>query len=144
MASLETHHTFDGTPDKVFAAIRKFDKYPEYIPGVTKIEVLPAKLKGSSCQVRYELNIIKTFYYVLDMFEEAPGKIWWTLSDSNIMKVSNGAWELKAGSPGQTKAVYRLEVKFKGLIPSTITDQVAKANIPGMMSGFQKLINATA
>jgi len=144
LASLETQHTFDGTPDKVFAAIRKFEKYPEYIPGVTRIEVLPAKAKGSICQVRYELNIIKTFFYVLDMFAEPPGKLWWTLAESNIMKVSNGSWDLKAGSEGQTKAIYRLDIKFKGLIPSAITDQVAKANIPGMMGGFQKLINATS
>ena len=75
------------------------------------------------------------------MFEDGPAKIWWTLADSNIMKVSTGSWDLKASGAGKTKAVYKLEIKFKGLIPGAITDQVAKANLPGMMAGFQKLIN---
>ena len=65
MAALETEHTFEGSLEKVFGAIGQYSKYPQYIPGVTKIEVLPAKVKGSKCQVRYELNIIKTFFLVI-------------------------------------------------------------------------------
>lgn len=143
MATLETEHVFEGDLASVFAAIGQYEKYPEYIPGVTKIEVLPPKASGSKCQVRYELNIIKTFYYTLDMFEQSPSKIWWSLADSNIMKHSNGSWDLKSAGTGKTKAVYKLDIKFKGLIPGAITDQVAKANIPAMMAGFQKLISGT-
>lgn len=143
MAALETEHTFDGGIDQVFGAIGQYGKYPEYIPGVTKIEVLPPQAKGSKCQVRYELNIIKTFFYTLDMFEKGPEKIWWTLADSNLMKASSGSWDLKQSGKDKTRAVYKLDIKFKGLIPGAITDQIAKANIPGMMAGFQKLINAS-
>lgn len=146
MASLETETTFDGPIDSVFEAIRKYNKYPEYLPGVTKIDVLPAKEKGSVCQVRYELNIVKTFYYTLNMFEEGPKKIWWTLDESNILKSNNGSWSFKSKSKekDKTHASYKLDIRFKGLIPSAITDQVAKANLPLMMTGFQKLINDSA
>ena len=141
MAKLELEHVFDGQVDEVFAAICQFDEYPKYIPGVTKIEVLPAAAKDSSCQVRYELNLIKTFYYVLNMYQEEPNKIWWDLADSNLMKISNGAWDFNSAGEGKTKAVYQLDIKFKGLVPSAVTDRVAKANLPGMMQGFQKLIH---
>lgn len=143
MASLETETTFSGSVESVFEAIRKYDLYPQYLPGVTRIDVLPAKEKGSVCQVRYELNIVKTFFYVLNMFEDGPKKIWWTLDDSNILKANNGSWAFKAKprEKNKTHATYKLDIKFKGLIPSAITDQVAKANLPLMMTGFQKLID---
>ncbi|MEY4630445.1 MAG: hypothetical protein RIQ81_565 [Pseudomonadota bacterium] len=143
MASLETETTFNGGMESVFEAIRKYDLYPQYLPGVTRIDVLPAKEKGSVCQVRYELNIVKTFFYVLNMFEDGPKKIWWTLDDSNILKSNNGSWTFKAKAKekNKTHATYKLDIKFKGLIPSAITDQVAKANLPLMMTGFQKLID---
>jgi ribosome-associated toxin RatA of RatAB toxin-antitoxin module len=141
LAKLETEHVFRGSVDKVFSAIGKYDLYPDYLPGVTKIEVLPAKATGSRCQVRYELNLIKKFYYVLDMFEEAPNRIWWKLDDSNLMKQNDGSWEFTKKSADATKARYTLDVKFKGLVPSSITDQIAKANLPAMLTGFQKLID---
>jgi len=143
MATLETQHEFAGDIQAVFKGISNYTKYPEYIPGVTKIEVLPPKAKGSVCQVRYEINIIKSFYYTIDMFEKKPNKIWWKLADSNLMKQNDGSWELKKSGDDAVEAVYSLEVKFKGFVPSTLTDQIAKANLPAMMKGFQKLIKDT-
>jgi ribosome-associated toxin RatA of RatAB toxin-antitoxin module len=141
VAKLDTKHIFTGNIDLVFESIRKYGLYPEYLPGVTGIEVLPAQAEGSTCQVRYELNLIKKIYYVLDMYEESPNKIWWQLADSNIMKQNNGSWLLDSKGSSQTKATYSLDIKFKGLVPGAITDQIAKANLPGMLIGFQKIID---
>ena len=140
MAKLETEHVFEGDIKTVFGAINNFALYPDYIPGVTAIEVLAPKAEGSIAQVRYELNIIKKFFYTLDMFAEEPNKIWWTLADSNLMKTNNGSWEFKSKGKTKTHADYMLDIKFKGLVPGKITDQIAKANLGGMFEGFQKLI----
>lgn len=143
MAELETTHVFKGNINKVFAALSKFKRYPEFIPGVTGIDVLPPPAGSKAkCLVRYEINIVKTFFYTIEMFEESPSKIWWTMTDSNLMKRNNGTWLLTAKGDGETSAVYKLDVTFKGLVPSMITDQIAKANLPGMFEGFQKLIDA--
>lgn len=141
MAKLETEHTFNGSVAKVFHSLRQYEKYPEYLPGVTGIKVLPPKLKDSTCQVRYELKIIKEFYYILNMFEDGPTKIWWDLDESNIMKGNAGSWKLKERNPSQTKAIYTLDIKLKGLVPRAITDRVAEANLPAMLAGFQRLID---
>lgn len=142
MAELETSHIFDGDIEHVFRAIGKFELYPKYLPGVTAIQVEPAT-KGSSarCRVRYELNIVKTFFYTLEMHDESPKRMWWSLVDSNLMKQNNGGWDFEPAGAGKTKATYRLDIKFKGLVPSMITDQIAKANLPMMFAGFQKLID---
>jgi len=141
LAKVEIEQNFRGTIESVFKTIGKYDLYPDYLPGVTSIEVLPAKAKGSVCQVKYEINLIKTFHYTLDMFVTEPNKICWNLADSNLMKQNDGSWEFSSKGGDSTKAKYTLEVKFKGLVPSAITDQIAKANLPAMMAGFQKMID---
>jgi ribosome-associated toxin RatA of RatAB toxin-antitoxin module len=143
MAAFETKHTFNGSIKKVFLALGKYERYSEFLPGVTASTVLPAP-KGSKakCLVRTEINVVKTFYYTIEMHEEASDKIWWTLVESNIMKQNDGSWSLTADGKTKTAAIYSLDVKFKGLIPSAITDQVVKANLDATLVGFQKLIDA--
>jgi hypothetical protein len=58
------------------------------------------------------------------------------------MKTNNGSWNLSTGATNETIAIYKLDVGFRGLVPSMITDKIAKANLPAMFDGFQKLINA--
>ena len=141
MAELSTEQIFNGTPAQVFEAIRQYSKYKEYIPGVTSTEVLPAQKKGSTCQVRYDLKFIKTFYYTLDMYEEPGKKIYWHLADSNLLKISNGSWDFTKVSDTETRAVYAVEVAFSGFVPNKVVEQITKANLPAMMTGFQKLID---
>ena len=141
MAEVEVTEEFNGSIEKVFAGISKFELYPKYLPGVTGIKVNPPTVKGSHCRVRYEINIIKTFYYELNMFQEAPERIWWDLQDSNLMKINRGSWKFTPLGNGKTSGIYQVELKFKGLVPSMITDQVAKANLPLMMAGFKRMIS---
>lgn len=141
MAAIELSEEFAGKIEKVFEALSQYELYPKYLPGVTAIQVKPAIKPGSTCLVRYELNIVKTFYYELNMFAQGPNKIWWDLNDSNLMKANTGSWNLVSAGKDKTKATYSLDVKFKGLVPGMITDQVAKANLPLMMKGFQRLIS---
>lgn len=140
MPEVSVNHKFSGNIENVFDGIRQYDKYPEYLPGVTKIEVLPASEQGSSCRVRYDLKLVKNFFYILHMFEEKPNKIHWNLDESNIMKTSSGSWQLSE-QDGETQAIYTVDIAFRGLVPQKIVDQITKANLPLMMSGFQKMID---
>ena len=141
MAGLTVDEVFKGSLEKVFQGIKQYDKYPDYLPGVTQIKVLPAKKEGSTCQVRYDLKLIKSFYYTLDMYEESPKSIHWSLDESNLFKVSNGRWDLSADGDDKTNAKYFVEVGFKGFVPGKVVDTLTKANLPLMMKGFQKMIN---
>ena len=141
LAELEIEKVFQGTPELVFNAIRRYDLYPKYLPCVQKIDVIPKKKPNNPQLVRYELYIIKTFFYVLSMKESPFSKIEWSLDDSNIMKSNSGSWTFEGLGKKRTKAIYRIDVKFKGFVPSMVTDKIAQANLPTMMAGFQKLIN---
>ena len=141
MPGLEKKHEFIGGIQQVFLAITSYEKYSKYIQGVTDVRVLPAVAPGSRCQVRYELNIIKKFFYVLDMYEEEPCKISWQLAESNLMKKNDGLWILEERSRDKTTASYSLDVAFRGLVPSSITKGVAKTSLPAMFEGMQRLID---
>jgi ribosome-associated toxin RatA of RatAB toxin-antitoxin module len=142
MAALVHEHVFDGDIQKVFKGICQFDQYSEHLPGVTGIQVLDATQKDSVCRVRYELKIIKEFYYTLHMFIKEPEKIFWQLDESNVLITNNGSWTLSAKSKKKTTAVYSLDVSFKGLVPKMLTDKIAAANLPNMFAGFQKIIDS--
>lgn len=144
MTEVHTEATFEGSLHQVFEGVKSYADYPEFVPGVMKTEVLPPKVEGSSCQVRYEINVVKKFHYVLNMFEESPHTISWTLADSNIMKSNSGRWSFKEEDSGSVHADYQVEATFRGLVPKKLTDQVAKASIPGLIQGIQKLIHAKA
>lgn len=141
MAKLEAEHIFQGTVHEVFQGIRHYEGYPNELPGVTKVSLLPPKLPGSRCQVLYELNLIKSFHYTLNMFEESPERIWWDLAESNLFKRSEGSWHLEPKGKTKTVARYTIDVQFRGLVPSMITDKVAQANLPAMFAGFQRLVD---
>jgi ribosome-associated toxin RatA of RatAB toxin-antitoxin module len=142
VATVERTHIFNGSVEKVFAGLCRYDKYPEYLPGVTEIAILPSAVAGSTCQVRYDINLIKKFFYILNMWEDSGKKLYWNLAESNLMKLNSGSWVLKPGKKGTTEAAYSLEVKFRGFVPSAVSDRIAQANLPMMFAGFQQLIDS--
>jgi ribosome-associated toxin RatA of RatAB toxin-antitoxin module len=142
VAQLETKHVFKGTVDQVFKAITNYQEYPNFLPGVTNAIVESSDKPKGIQRVRFDLNLIKTFYYVLDMTAKAPDHISWELTDSNLMKSNSGEWRLTPKGKTQTEATYVLDIKFKLLVPSAITDKVAKANLGNMFEGFQKIIDS--
>ena len=142
MAELTTEQVFDGEQNEVFRALGLYESYPDYIPAVNAVQLLEPTMKASKVRVRYDIKLVKAFYYTLHMFEEAPTRLSWQLDDSNLFKRNTGSWHLEPLEPHRTKAVYKLDVAFSGFVPGRIVDQVTKANLPGMMAGFQKLIDA--
>lgn len=143
MAVLTTEHIFRGEVLEVFKGIRSFQKYPEYIPMVSTIEVAPPVVVKSFALVTFKVNLVKTFFYSLHLYEESPLRLWWDLHESNLMKKSHGSWKFEASGPGQTRAVYSLDVVFKGLVPQMMIDKVTQSSLGTMMEGFQKLIDSS-
>lgn len=143
MAALVTERIFNGNPMEVFQGLRRFDQYPKYLPMVSEITVDPPTVPQSFALVTFKINLVKTFYYSINVFESPPERLWWNLQDSNLMKKSNGSWLLVDNGNDRTKATYSLDVAFKGLIPQIMIDKVTQSSIEPMMDGFQRLIDDT-
>ncbi len=142
MSGVQTEHIFKGTIEKVFKAITSYEAYPQYVPYVQKIQVLKAIKKGSACLVRYDLNLIKNFFYSLNMVHDQPNSIRWDLYESDILKTSSGSWELSAAGKTKTKAIYTVDIEARLFVPKMMIDKLTKTALPATMEGFQKLIDS--
>lgn len=140
MAGVTTTHDFNGTLDQVYGAITDYESYPDYIPGVLKVIVLEPLADGAACSVRYEINVVKTIHYTLNMFHTKPLEVSWELESSNLMKKNEGYWRLHDKSDGIVAADYSVDLKFRGLVPSAIVKKLTETNLPAMFEGFQELI----
>src|SRR5512146_1343574 len=94
--SVVTQEIFIDVPiDRVFDVIVDYARYPEFVPGIKACRVLTDG--GPDRQVEYELDLgIKRVKYVLRHLEDRPAKVTWSLVSGDLMKVSNGSWELHA------------------------------------------------
>jgi ribosome-associated toxin RatA of RatAB toxin-antitoxin module len=140
MADVKAQHIFKGSIDQVFQGLTDYESYPDYIPGVVNIELYEPLEDGAELSIRYELNLIKKFHYTLNMFHEGNNKIRWSLHDSNLMKKNNGSWTLTE-KKSSVDALYELDIKFKGLVPSAIVKKLTETSLPAMFEGFQSLID---
>ena len=94
-------------------------------------------------QVEYELDLgIRRIKYVLRHDEQRPRRVAWSLVSGDMMKVSNGSWEL-ADDGGRTRAIYSVEIQIARppLVPQALVDRVSdeltKIQLPKTLDGVQ-------
>ena len=139
MAELTAEHVFNAPFPQVAQAIRSFEKFPKYLPGVTAVQVLAPGKAGTSARVRFEMKLVKTFFYTIHVYDDGPTRLRWELAESNFLKKVIGSWDLVDLGPGKTKGVYTLDVGFPALVPQMVVDQVTKANLPLLFRGYESL-----
>ncbi len=136
MAKASRTEIFDVDINKFYEIIEDYEKYPEFVDGVSEIEVL--EKSETSAKVKYSLNLIKKFTYTLSMTQEKPRKLSWVLDSGDFFKTNSGSWELKDLGDGKTEVTYSLEVDFKILAPKMIVNKLVATNLPQMMKAYYK------
>lgn len=131
----------DVPVDAFWKVIADYAAYPDFVPGVKRCRVVHED-KGVK-DVEYEVDLgVKTIKYVLRHLEHAPTKMTWSLVKGEMMKVSNGAWELSNHS-GKTLARYTVEVQVSKppLVPQAIVDRISdeltKVQLPKTLDAFK-------
>lgn len=140
--SVVTQEVFIDAPiDRVYDVIVDYERYPEFVPGIRSCRVLPG---GPEKRVEYELDLgIKRIKYVLRHLEDRPRKVTWSLVSGDLMKVSNGSWELHAEGD-RTRAHYSVEVLIAKppLVPQAVMDKVSeeltRVQIPRNLEAFKR------
>ncbi len=137
MAQAEFHEVLSVDRDKLYAVISRYEDYPQFVEGVTKVEV---QRKGpGQARVTYHVSMMKDIVYTLDHREDpAAGTVEWSLVDSDAFKKNTGRWELKAAGAGKTDVKYQLEVDFKIPVPGFILNRLVKGSLPSMVASFEK------
>jgi len=144
MAEATRTEVFDGvTAEQFIAAVLDFDAYPDLVPAMNAVEVL--EHSGERFRVRYEMKIIKTFNYVLDVVREGTHKVTWDLVDSGLIKSMKGYWLFDSESDGRLKVTYHTEVGLPKLAPKAVVDKLVGSTLPAMMKTYyehaKKMVN---
>jgi coenzyme Q-binding protein COQ10 len=136
MASASRTEVVDVEIGKLYDVLVDYAKYPEFVDGVSGIKVLAQN--ETSAKVEYSLNLIKSFKYIINISQERPGHINWTLDSGDLFKKNSGEWTLKDLGNGKTEVTYSLDLDFKMFAPSSILSALTSKNLPIMMESFFK------
>ena len=137
MASAQTSQIFNCSPEEFYKIIGDYEKYPEFLNEVKSCQVI--REEGNKKLVEYNVSLIKTFTYSLWMTEDPYKKISWTFASGDIFKSMSGYWEL-VDEAGSTRATYYLDATFGMFVPGPIAKGLVNANLPNMISAYQKRV----
>lgn len=129
-----------AAPKQCFDVITDYANYGKFIKDLKSVTV--TNKKGGTCDVTYEIDVIKKISYTLHMETTPPNKIEWTFIRGDIMKDNYGFWDFKEMKKGVTKATYNIEVKFGLLVPGVITKALVGNNLPAMLKAFKERIES--
>jgi coenzyme Q-binding protein COQ10 len=131
----------DVPVERFWEIVADYDAYASFVPSVKRTRVVHVE-KGVK-DVEYEVDLgVKTIKYTLRHLEHAPSKMTWSLVKGDMMKVSNGAWEL-SNHAGKTLARYTVEVQVQKppLVPQSIvdrmSDELTKVQLPRTLEAFK-------
>jgi coenzyme Q-binding protein COQ10 len=131
----------DVPVERFWEVVADYEGYAGFVPSVKRTRVVHVE-KGVK-DVEYEVDLgVKTIKYTLRHLEHAPSKMTWSLVRGDMMKVSNGAWEL-SNHAGKTLARYTVEVQVQKppLVPQSIvdrmSDELTKVQLPRTLEAFK-------
>jgi coenzyme Q-binding protein COQ10 len=140
MATVTKEVLVDAPVEKFFDVVVDYPRYPEFVPGIRAARVKDA---NGEKHVEYELDLgVRRVRYVLRMSEARPTRVSWSLVSGDMMKVSNGSWDL-ADEGGKTRALYTVEIQIARppLVPQLIVDRVSdeltRINLPKTLDAFK-------
>ena len=136
MANAERTETFEVGATQIFDVIKNYESYPEFMDGVSSVEVI--ERDGNTAKVKYNINMIKKFSYVLNLVEESPGRLSWSFESGDLFNTNNGEWTLKENADGTTEVTYKIDIDFKVKVPGMISKKLIGSNLPSMMKSVHK------
>ncbi|MCY4380469.1 MAG: SRPBCC family protein [Proteobacteria bacterium] len=131
--------TFTGAKQDVFAGISRYDLYPKFIAGVSDVTILSSE--DDKVTVKFDLNLIRKFSYILNMEHTDDQFIRWHLKSSDFLTCNSGLWQLRSSGKNETIARYELEIGFKLFIPKGVIKKITDSSLPMMFKGMQAVID---
>jgi coenzyme Q-binding protein COQ10 len=140
MAAVVREVVIDAPIEKLYGVIVDYERYPEFVPGIKSVRV---RTQGAEKHVEYELDLgVKKIRYTLRLEEARPTRVRWSLVSGDLMKVSNGSWELSPDGQ-RTRARYAVELQASKppLVPQALIDRVSdeltKVQLPRTLDAFK-------
>lgn len=140
MAAVTKEMLVEAPLERFYDLVVDYARYPEFVPGIRACRV---KTVGGEKHVEYELDLgVKRIRYVLRMTERRPTSVVWSLVSGDMMKTSNGSWDLAAEGE-RTRARYAVDIQISRppLVPQAIVDRVSdeltRIQLPKTLDAFK-------
>ena len=124
--------------EKIFQVLSNYEAYSEFMDGVSRVEIVSEE--GKKTKARYDLNVIKTFSYILNLEKEENKSVAWSFDSGDIFSVNSGSWELEDLGDGTTEVTYSIEgeIKIKMMGSGMITKKLVNTSLPSMTKSVEK------
>ena len=122
--------------DEFFEIITDFEKLPEFIPELDKVELLGTS--GNVRTVKYSVSLLgRAISYTLELTNHAPEQVTWKLLKVDFMKQNRGRWLLEEIDANSTAVTYDLEMVFPMLVPSAVVAKLQQNSLPKLMTQYK-------
>ena len=116
--------TIEAPPERCFAVVSDFERYPEWARDVKEAVVLERDGQGRATKVAFRAGAMgRTARYTLAYdYTNAPRELSWHLVEGDIMRRCDGAYVFEAtGGDGEaTRVTYHLAVELVVPIPGFV------------------------
>ena len=140
MAQVSQEVVVNAPIDRFFEVVVDYERYPEFVPGIKACRV---RRVGDEKHVEYDLDLgLRRIRYVLRHEEQRPNRVSWSLVSGELLKVSNGSWELKPEGE-RTRARYSVDIQISRppLVPQALLDrmseQLTRVQLPRSLEAFR-------
>lgn len=122
--------------DRFFEIITDFEKLPEFIPELDKVELV--RTSGETRTVTYSIMLLgRAISYTLELTNQPPGQVTWKLLKGDFMKQNSGRWQLEEIDANTTAVTYELEMAFPMLVPSAVVSKLQENSLPKLMAQYK-------
>jgi uncharacterized membrane protein len=133
----------DAPPEAVFAVASDLERYPEWQDFLQRVTVRERDPEGRATLVEAEADAkVTKLKLLLRATRDQPRRVAWRAEGGDVKGLS-GAFDLaESGSPGRTRATFRLEVdpgfKLGLLLKGPVADRLRDRVLSGMLGGLKR------
>ncbi len=136
----EAERTVEARADReaFFDVVTDYAAYPEFVPGIESVDVLSRS--AGRARVRFQLHIVRSISYTLDLVEDRPGSVAWTLVEGDLA-ANTGSWTLAESERGSV-ATYKVRVEVGMFVPGAIVSRLVGETLPATLDAFARRAEA--
>ena len=114
--------TIAAAPERVWAVVTDFDRYPEWAKDVKDVVVRSRDEQGRPTEVEFRASALgRSTHYTLGYdYAAAPGVLVWRMIRGDIMRTIDGAYTFTATDDGGTEVRYDLAIELVVPLPGFV------------------------
>ena len=132
-----------ASPETVFDVAADLAAYPEWVNGVSSVEIVERGPDGLASRARFEVaGFVKRIRYELRYEYERPGRISWTAVPGEDIESMEGSYEFRPNERGGTGILYALRVEPAFAVPGFLRRQAEKQIVTNALRGLRRRAEA--